>query len=183
MASHEARRGRPKGSGLDDRSQLERITGMLEHDPNLKPTTAIKAIGVTDPSTIRRLREKLKIEPVQRDVPHGADVSEPAVFAMAAPVAPAASPASVSTDALAVSPPDTETTSPAAESGLPVSSDPSEVFIQWCALGLSAASSALEAQMAVMNDLLETPQVQCVLRQQILLNEGAKALCPKRSDI
>lgn len=181
MASHEARRGRPKGSGLDDRSLLERITGMLEHDPNLKPTTAIKAIGVTDPSTIRRLREKLKIEPVQRDVPHAAAGPEPAGFAPVAPIASAASGASAAL--AAASPGGPDTTSPAAEPGLPVSSDPSDVFIQWCALGLSAASSALEAQMAVMNDLLETPQVQCVLRQQILLNEGAKALCPKRSDI
>ncbi len=34
-----------------------------------------------------------------------------------------------------------------------------------------------------MNDLLRTPQVECALRQQILFNEVAKALCPKRSDI
>lgn len=53
-----SRRGRPKGSGIDDTTRLETIARMLAADPNLKPTTAIKNIGITDPSAIRRLRDK-----------------------------------------------------------------------------------------------------------------------------
>lgn len=58
MSEEKHRRGRPKGTGIDDRGQLERIAALLAGDPELKPTTAIKSLGVSDPSTIRRLRDK-----------------------------------------------------------------------------------------------------------------------------
>lgn len=58
MLQDKARRGRPKGSGIDDRTRLEAIAQLLAADPSLKPTTAIKSIGITDPSAIRRLRDK-----------------------------------------------------------------------------------------------------------------------------
>jgi hypothetical protein len=51
-------RGRPKGSGLNDAAQLRAIAGLMAADPDLKPTTAIKTLGITDPSVIRRLRDK-----------------------------------------------------------------------------------------------------------------------------
>lgn len=218
MASHEARRGRPKGSGLDDRSQLRLITELLARDPALKPTTAIKAIGVTDPSAIRRLREKLKAEPVQpRTSPPRPPAVSPAPVApvskasvSAAPVSPASAfvaavaapvvaeaPPVAAVPAAPLSPPrapapvaaaeppprDPIPDSSASEPAPAVSHETPDVFTQWCALGLCAASSTLEAQMALFNDFLETPQVQCALRHQILWNEVAKALCPKRSDI
>lgn len=64
-----ARRGRPKGSGIDDTTRLETIARMLAADPNLKPTTAIKNIGITDPSAIRRLRDKFhEFSAAQADV-------------------------------------------------------------------------------------------------------------------
>lgn len=58
MSDARNRRGRPKGTGIDDRGHLQRIAAMLASDPELKPTTAIKSLGVTDPSIIRRLRDK-----------------------------------------------------------------------------------------------------------------------------
>jgi hypothetical protein len=57
-----ARYGRPKGSGLDDRQQLESIAALLVANPKLKPTTAIRSLGVEDPSTVRRLRDKFRLE-------------------------------------------------------------------------------------------------------------------------
>ena len=57
------RRGRPKGTGIDDASTLALIADLMDADPDLKPTTAIKKAGVTDPSVVRRLREKLKAPP------------------------------------------------------------------------------------------------------------------------
>jgi hypothetical protein len=58
MAQKTAARGRPKGTGLDDAGPLAAIAEMISANPGMKPTTAIKAIGITDPSTVRRLRDK-----------------------------------------------------------------------------------------------------------------------------
>jgi hypothetical protein len=51
-------RGRPVGTGIDDSSRLIQVGHLIASTPDLPPTTAIKALGITDPSTIRRLREK-----------------------------------------------------------------------------------------------------------------------------
>ncbi len=51
-------RGRPKGTGLNDAAQLRAIASLMVADPDLRPTTAIKTLGITDPSVIRRLRDK-----------------------------------------------------------------------------------------------------------------------------
>lgn len=58
MSEDRNRRGRPKGTGIDDRGQLQAIAALLASDPEMKPTTAIKSLGVSDPSIIRRLRDK-----------------------------------------------------------------------------------------------------------------------------
>jgi hypothetical protein len=52
------RRGRPKGTGIDDRPRLREIAAMIERQPQIRPTTAIKLLGENDPSVIRRLRDK-----------------------------------------------------------------------------------------------------------------------------
>lgn len=51
-------RGRPKGTGLDDSAHLKAIADLIAANPELRPTTAIKDLGITDPSVIRRLRDK-----------------------------------------------------------------------------------------------------------------------------
>lgn len=58
MSETATRRGRPKGSGIDDSTRLEAIARLLATNPEMKPTTAIKSLGVSDPSIIRRLRDK-----------------------------------------------------------------------------------------------------------------------------
>ncbi|MCP4781081.1 MAG: hypothetical protein GY877_10160 [Hyphomicrobium sp.] len=60
MASATARQGRPKGSGIDDSQQLARVAALLAANPILKPTTAIRSLGIEDPSLIRRLRDKYR---------------------------------------------------------------------------------------------------------------------------
>ncbi len=55
-----AKRGRPTGSGINDRIWLREIGHLLRLKPATRPTAAIKALGINDPSTIRRLREKHK---------------------------------------------------------------------------------------------------------------------------
>ena len=63
MAQQTSSRGRPKGSGIDDSELIGAISTMLRDNPEMRPTTAIKAIGVSNPSTIRRLRDKYNSQP------------------------------------------------------------------------------------------------------------------------
>jgi hypothetical protein len=58
MSGTKRRRGRPKGSGIDDSGTLLEIGRLVEATPSLRPTTAIRKLGISDPSTIRRLRDK-----------------------------------------------------------------------------------------------------------------------------
>ena len=72
MTDTPRRRGRPKGTGINDTVSLAAIARLIAADGTLKPTTAIHRVGVTDPSAVRRLRDKLKndptIEPASRKV-------------------------------------------------------------------------------------------------------------------
>jgi hypothetical protein len=61
MSEKTACRGRPKGSGIDDSRHLEEIARLIDTNPSLKPTTAIRTLGVSDPSVIRRLRDKFSV--------------------------------------------------------------------------------------------------------------------------
>lgn len=58
MTPSKTGRGRPKGTGLNDAAQLRAIANLMATHPDLKPTTAIKTLGISDPSVIRRLRDK-----------------------------------------------------------------------------------------------------------------------------
>ena len=68
MSEDKRSRGRPKGSGIDDQERLLDIGRLIECTPGLKPTTAIRQLGFSDPSTIRRLRDKYNSA---RDKIHG----------------------------------------------------------------------------------------------------------------
>ena len=58
MSLQHRSRGRPKGSGINDRQRLRDIATLISTQPQIKPTTAIKMLGEHDPSVIRRLRDK-----------------------------------------------------------------------------------------------------------------------------
>lgn len=58
MSTQLRKRGRPKGTGLDDRRHLLAIAVLISQSEELKPTTAIKSLGIDNPSVIRRLRDK-----------------------------------------------------------------------------------------------------------------------------
>ena len=96
MTPNKAGRGRPKGTGLNDAAQLRAIAGLMATNPDLRPTTAIKTLGITDPSVIRRLRDKFSavesalIAEIAPQLPLGEKVPAPAaVFAPVIEVAPA----------------------------------------------------------------------------------------------
>jgi hypothetical protein len=61
MLDDSTRRGRPKGTGIDDSDRIARLDELLRIRPDLRPTTAIRLMGYSDPSAIRRLRDKYKI--------------------------------------------------------------------------------------------------------------------------
>jgi hypothetical protein len=61
MIETKARRGRPIGTGIDDNDRIQRLAELLKTKPDLRPTTAIRVMGFSDPSTIRRLRDKYKV--------------------------------------------------------------------------------------------------------------------------
>lgn len=61
MLHTSARRGRPKGTGIDDSDRIARLAELLRIHPDLRPTTAIRLMGYSDPSAIRRLRDKYKV--------------------------------------------------------------------------------------------------------------------------
>jgi hypothetical protein len=61
MLHSPVQRGRPKGTGIDDNDRIARLDEMLRVHPELRPTTAIRLMGYSNPSSIRRLRDKYKV--------------------------------------------------------------------------------------------------------------------------
>ncbi len=95
------RRGRPKGSGIDDAQTLQRITALMAGDTSLRPTTAIHRAGVSDPSVVRRLREKLKAQAIYSPLAAGKRAAPGAQKNAPAEARPARSAALKITDSLA----------------------------------------------------------------------------------
>lgn len=65
MTSLKRPRGRPKGSGIDDRPTLEAVADMLFRAPHLRATTAMKRVALrAGESDIRRLQGKWRADEV-----------------------------------------------------------------------------------------------------------------------
>ena len=56
------RRGRPKGSGIDDGTLLERIADLLVEGRARNVAAAVRHIAGHDPSLIRRLQRKFRLD-------------------------------------------------------------------------------------------------------------------------
>jgi len=170
MASATARQGRPKGSGIDDSQQLARIAALLAADPKLKPTTAIRSLGIEDPSLIRRLRDKYRAKQAVSETN-----ARQKTTAKPKPKAAANGVENPETRATATAP-------SSLRSGPSTSwnSVPADIFVAWCGFGLNAVSAAIEKQHAVAQHLLRQLCVSMAIRSQLLLHEFALAIC-KRS--
>ena len=134
MASATARQGRPKGSGIDDSQQLARIAALLAADPKLKPTTAIRSLGIEDPSLIRRLRDKQAVLETN---------ARQKATAKPKPKAAANGVENRETRATATAPSNLRS-GPSTN----WNSVPADIFIAWCGFGLNAVSAAIENQHA-----------------------------------
>ena len=174
MPAKNPRRGRPKGSGLDDSGYLASIATLIDNDPNLKPTTAIKSLGISDPSTIRRLRDKYRkfkatSEIQKQEFDHQpkksmasvdraralkvATTSRPQTHVARQPRSP--KPGSASADQL---------------------SEPASWLNTWTSLSLQTLSTTMEIQMAAMRNLIAYPPVAYAWRQQAAMNDFALSL-------
>lgn len=181
MPADFARRGRPKGSGLDDRVSLRAISELLEADPTLKPTTAIKRIGVSDPSTIRRLRDKLRTEgashPAGRksEAPAGEGIRSRSTQLSASPGVPTLARTERSRRQASYGPVDMMVWQ---ETHTAVS-----WFTVWCALGFRAFSATIEAQLAAVGGILLAPEDRPELGAQASFDESRLAFSTVGPDV
>ncbi len=184
MTASNARRGRPKGSGIDDQKKLVEIGRLIGSDPRMKPTTAIKAIGVTDPSAIRRLRDKYNMAHVDHcsaDHAHGGSshpVNRTPVASAPVRAAPLSNVQPIRRAATVVPPADDEL--PPIETGhglaalLPAkaaNTNQIPVAAMLFGFGLNAATALFEQHMMIAQSVMKMPQVRDLFRQQIAFTE------------
>jgi len=169
MASATVRQGRPKGSGLNDSKQLARIVALLAADPKLKATTAIRSLGVEDPSLIRRLRNKYR---AQQGVlqSNAQKKAKPKIKPVAA-----AKRVEISEVQSTPTSPSTSQTSPS--TGCDIGA--ADIFAAWYGFGLSIVSTAIENQHAITQHLLRQTSVSIAVKNQLLLSEFALAACQR----
>lgn len=184
MPAKNTRRGRPKGSGLDDHGQLVAIAALIDQDPELKPTTAIKSLGISDPSTIRRLRDKYRkfensAKPANPDIKrefdrqpnasvkpteHAKNLEMPVQQQHRAPRQPR-SPKPVQT---------------ASEASL---GEPASWLNSWTALGLQGLATTLDIQISACRNYLALPPIAYALKQQHMLQELAISFCKPQKTV
>jgi hypothetical protein len=154
MPEPKSHRGRPKGSGIDDAMRLRAIAELIDTNPDMKPTTAIRAIGVSDPSTIRRLRDKFN---EQRN--STASLDTPAANAILATTSEQSQPAA--RVVAASCPADDRMTAPV-KAGVPEDAKCLQTggwLTSWFGVGVALATSAAEFQMTVLDQMLRMPQL------------------------
>ncbi|MBX9924774.1 MAG: hypothetical protein K2Y05_00305 [Hyphomicrobiaceae bacterium] len=162
MTPHRSGRGRPKGTGLDDSSHIEAIAGLISANPEMKPTTAIKELGISDPSVIRRLRDKYH---ASLQTFGAAEGSGPQAVQPARTMAAAQSP-------------DPRLTGPHVDtSGVAAAHDGASVADQGLArlfgLGFGLFVSSLEAQASIFAYGIKTVPVGPFFQTQVLFTEAA----------
>jgi hypothetical protein len=163
-----ARYGRPKGTGVDDSRQLESLAALLAANPALKPTTAIRSLGVENPSVIRRLRDKFRMDQARLMADARRSFrTTPRSHARPGPLQPNSrrALASVRTQfpASPVAKPDE--TIPAAAPALP-----ELPLLAVCYdFGLWAVGTAIEQQMVLAKHWLQLPAFEIAMRGQLAI--------------
>lgn len=186
MSRKKVGRGRPIGTGVDDTARLKKIAAMIAADPSLKPTTAIKAIGVTDPSSVRRLRDKFTSMQGVANVPASPGKSEPqrarAVALKAAKETAKRSAPRPETPAATPAPHPAPKLQARASIPTPELADPTAWVAMWCGLSLQAITTTAMIQMAVVEHVLRLPHVASALKHHVLFNEFATAFAHPRPE-
>ncbi len=172
MAGARIRRGRPKGSGIDDRERLRHIAELMLADPALRPTTAIKSMGVTDPSTIRRLRDKF--QEARADLMPGAGACTGRVPDLPSEKSAAGNtgPGAVLTSSHKAGRSSRSLTA-AAPGVHEASSDPKTWLAMWYGIGLKAMGVAIETQLSLVQQAMRVPPLASAVRSQMALGQMA----------
>ncbi len=182
MTAAHARRGRPKGSGINDEQRLVEMSRLINADKHLKPTTAIKALGITDPSAIRRLRDKY-------NVLHGDRYSTSAPQYRTGPANPRtgptarATPLNIADPIRRAAPQPTSQPTPARANPVqtadlaaalpvkPAHANQVPIAAMLFGFGLNAATALFEQQMMLAQSVMKLPPIRELFRQQIALTE------------
>ena len=178
MTVAKLQRGRPKGSGINDQHRLGEIARLMNADPRMKPTTAIKALGITDPSTIRRLRDKFHV--AQPDLTSNIQSSHTSASVQSTPrVAALKHSDPVKVEAVKQAEPRRSYSASANENSGPApglqststKSEPVPVVALLFGFGLNAAAAIFEQQMMIAQSVMKLPQVRDLVRSQIAFTE------------
>jgi len=178
MNAAKAQRGRPKGSGINDQQRLVAIARLVSADPRMKPTTAIKALGITDPSTIRRLRDKFNSAATQ--LKSGTAGNSPPAVSAARQATSRRAALKIVDPVKRVQPLPAPEISPeiSAVPGLaghaparPARSEAVPVVALLFGFGLNAATALFEQQMMIAQSVMKLPQVRDLVRHQIAFTE------------
>ena len=183
MPTTNARYGRPKGTGLDDSRQLAHLAALLAANPALKPTTAIRSLGVENPSVIRRLRDKFRIDQARLMADaRRSNHTNGRTLARPGPSQPTSRRlrASVRTHipATPVTPPE-ETIAVEAAHALPQP----PLLATCCGLGLLAVAAAIEQQAVLAQHWLQLPAVEIAMRGQLAVGAFLVAVCTPRKPL
>jgi hypothetical protein len=186
-------RGRPKGSGKDDWSRLQQIAALIATNPALKPTTAIKRIGVTDPSMIRRLRDKFHLAEEEllttmRRARASTTSRQTPKRSSEAPRSgtptPATEPAKKDHTEQAARLVCATTCQPPVTAPTQTTPAPLGSFAALMGLSLQAAAVAVEQHYNLCQYALRSPPIEALVRQQLLITElFFTAASPHRSSL
>jgi cytoskeletal protein RodZ len=178
MARKLSVRGRPKGTGVDDKVRLEAVAKLLRANPAMRPTTAIKAIGVDDPSAIRRLRDKYTarqqeaaVTPVRQQAVALGAIKDPKRTAK-----PAAKPRTRAKKA--APPPSAQPSSATAET--PSLAVPTDLMLSMYTAAAQSASVALEFQLSSIMFAFEQSAFARAYLNQITLGSSATLMLLER---
>lgn len=169
MQTASTRYGRPRGTGLDDSQRLASIAAALVANPKLKPTTAIRSLGVEDPSTIRRLRDKFNLEQgkLMAEARRASRVKAAAPQREPAKAAPPAEPGAAPHPSILQKSSSSQSLSIVPQSSL---------LVGCFDLGVCAVSTAVKGQTILAEYWLRLPPVTMALRGQLALNAVAVAI-------
>ena len=159
-------RGRPVGSGIDDRERLSQIAQMLASNPEMKPTTAIRAIGIVDPSAVRRLRDKLKSGHADTLRAAGASAESQARVQTMAASADNVLPFRISENV-----PPRGPSKAAPEAPEPRRQPANPTLLPLLELTIGTLTAALTLQQAMLGAMMQNPVFQTFLKQHIAGNE------------
>ncbi len=181
MTTMTARYGRPKGSGLDDSRQLASVAALLAANPQLHPYAAIRSLGIEDPSVIRRLRDKFRMEETKlmsdaRRAPSAGISMRPRAVPALAGVHRGIGAARPAVVPLVQSVPEMRSEAPKPA-----------LFVTWFDLGLRAVATVVDQQAALAQHWFRVPAVNMALRNQLAINAYVVAMCahgkPRRSHL